>query len=71
MADKHRSTPVAVDNKLIITDRSGKVILVKADQTLEKLSSIDLGEEMTASPAVYDGKIFVRTFEAIYAFGEK
>ena len=71
MADKHRSTPVAVDNKLIITDRSGKVILVKADQTLEKLSSIDLGEEMAASPAVYDGKIFVRTFEAIYAFGEK
>lgn len=71
MADNHRSTPVAVDGKLVITDRSGKVILVKADQTLEKLSSIDLGEQITASPAVSRGKIFVRTFKALYAFGDK
>ena len=71
MADKHRSTPVAVDGKLVITDRSGKVILVRADQDLEMMSSIELGEETTASPAVSRGKIFVRTFEALYAFGEK
>ena len=71
MADKHRSTPVAVDGKLVVTDRSGKVILVKADESLKEISSIELGEETTASPAVSSGKIFVRTFEAIYAFGEK
>jgi outer membrane protein assembly factor BamB len=71
MADKHRSTPVAVDEKLVITDRSGKVILVQADDSLNEISSIELGEETTASPAVSGGKIFVRTFDALYAFGEK
>jgi len=71
MADKHRSTPVAVDGKLVITDRSGKVLLVQADDSLKEISSVDLGEETTASPAVSGGKIFVRTFEALYAFGEK
>ena len=71
MADKHRSTPVAVDGKLVIVDRSGKVILVKADESLEELSSIDLGEETLSSPAVSGGVIFVRTFDALYAFGEK
>ncbi len=71
MADRHRSTPIAVDGKLIITDRSGKVILVKADESLEELSSIALGEETLASPAVSNGKIFVRTFDALYAFGKK
>ena len=71
MADKHRSTPVAVDGKLVLTDRSGKVMLIKADESLEKISEIELGEETTASPAVAGGKIFVRTFDALYAFGEK
>jgi outer membrane protein assembly factor BamB len=71
MADKHRSTPVAVDGKLVIADRSGKVILVRADQDLEMLSSIELGEETLSSPAISNGKIFIRTFEALYAFGKK
>jgi len=71
MADKHRSTPVAIDGKLVITARNGEVLLVKADPSLEKLSSIELGEECTASPAVADGMIFVRTFDALYAFGSK
>ena len=71
MADKHRSTPVAVDGKLVVVDRAGKVMLVKADATLEELSVFELGEETTASPAVSNGKFFVRTFDALYAFGEK
>lgn len=71
MADKHRSTPVAVDGKLVVTDRSGKVLLIQADENLKEISSIDLQEETTASPAVSGGKIFVRTFRGLYAFGEK
>ena len=71
MADRHRSTPIAVDGKLVITDRSGKVILVKADESLEEISTIDLKEETLSSPAVAGGVIFVRTFGALYAFGNK
>ena len=71
LAGKHRSTPVAVDGKLVCTGRDGKVFLIEADKDLKEVSSIELGEETTASPAVANGKIFIRTFEALYAFGEK
>lgn len=71
LADRHRSTPVAVDGKLVITGRDGRVFLIKANKELTELSSIALGEETTASPAVSGGKIFVRTFEALYAFGNQ
>ena len=70
LADKHRSTPVAVDGKLVIVDRSGKLMLIEADEKLKEIAAIELGEETTASPAVADGIIFVRTFEALYAFGK-
>lgn len=70
LAGKHRSTPVAVDGKLVCTGRDGKVFLIEADKELKEISSIELGEETTASPAVANGKIFIRTFKALYAFGK-
>ena len=71
LADKHRSTPVAVDGKIVVVDRKGVVMLLEANDTLREISSIDLKEEATSSPAVSNGKLFVRTFESLYAFGEK
>lgn len=70
-SDKHRATPVAVDGKLIINGRKGTVFVVKAGPELEVLSKNQLGEETTASPAVSNGKVFIRTYKALYAFGEK
>lgn len=70
-ADKHRSTPVAVDGRLIVTDRKGTVFVVKAGPELEVLSKLQLKEETTASPAISNGRVFVRTYKALYAFGEK
>ena len=71
LADKHRSTPVAVDGRLIIADRKGTVFVIKAGPEFEVLSKCELEEETTASPAISNGKVFIRTYEALYAFGEK
>jgi hypothetical protein len=35
------------------------------------LAENDLDEVTTASPAISNGKIFVRTFEALYCFGDQ
>lgn len=69
-SDRHRSTPVAVDGKIYIAGRKGTVFVVKAGPELEVLAKNELGEETTSSPAVSNGKIFIRTFNALYAFGE-
>ena len=70
-ADKHRSTPVAVDGKLYIADRKGTMFVVKTGPELKVLSENKLGEETTASPAISDGRVFIRTYDALYAFGKE
>lgn len=66
-ADRHRSTPVAADGKLFVNGRDGKVVALKADSSFESLGSIDLQSETTASPAIANGMLYVRTFEELVA----
>jgi len=70
-ADKHRSTPVAVDGKIFIAGRKGNVFVVEAGPELKVLSKNKIGEETTASPAISNGRVFIRTYKALYAFGVK
>jgi hypothetical protein len=46
------------------------VTVTKAGRSFEILAQNDLGEDMSASPAVSNGRIYLRTFEALYAIGK-
>jgi outer membrane protein assembly factor BamB len=65
------ASPVAADNKVIFLSDSGKATVVKADRQWEILAVNDLGEESYATPAIADGKIFLRTRNALYCFGTR
>ncbi len=69
LAGNHRSTPVAADGKIILTSRDGQIYILQAGREFNVLSNRSLDEETTASVAVSDGVIYVRTYEAVYAFG--
>jgi hypothetical protein len=43
----------------------------EAGDTLKVLARNDLGERIMATPALLDGRVYVRTAEALYAFGEE
>src|SRR5262245_49169964 len=45
--------------------------VLKAGADWEVLSTFDLGERVIATPAIADGRVFVRTETALYAFGIK
>ena len=49
--------------------RDGTVSVFKADKDLELISERELKEQSVASPAVADGRIYIRTAKALYAFG--
>ncbi|MEZ6094553.1 MAG: PQQ-binding-like beta-propeller repeat protein [Pirellulaceae bacterium] len=70
-ADKHRSTPVVVNNRLYVVDRKGDLFAIEGGKVPRVLTTISLGEETTASPAIAGGRLYVRTFDALYAFGNK
>jgi outer membrane protein assembly factor BamB len=68
---RHRASPVYADGKVFLAARDGTVSVVQAGEEFKLLAQNKLGEDISASPAIAGGRIYVRTFEALYAFGEK
>jgi outer membrane protein assembly factor BamB len=69
--DRHRASPVYGDGHLYTCARNGKISVIEAGKELAIDSVNDLGEEITASPAIANGRIYVRTFQSLWAIGEK
>ena len=63
------SSPVAGDGKIYTASARGVVTVFEAADTLKVLARNDLGERIMATPALLDGKVYVRTEEKLYAFG--
>jgi outer membrane protein assembly factor BamB len=69
--DRHRASPVYADGHLYTCARNGKISVIQTGKELTIDSVNDLGEEITASPAISNGRIYVRTFKSLWAIGEK
>jgi outer membrane protein assembly factor BamB len=64
------SSPVAAGGKIFIASRNGIVTVFEAGEKLSILAQNDFGENITATPAVVDNKIYLRTSKWLYAFGK-
>jgi outer membrane protein assembly factor BamB len=69
--DPYFASPVAGDAKIYFASQSGKVTVVTAAGDWESLGVSDLGEEIWSTPALADGRLFIRTQKALYCFGRK
>ena len=67
--EEYYASPVAADGKIFVASASGKVTVLKADAQWEILGTNDLKEEIWATPAIAGGNLFIRTRNALYAFG--
>lgn len=65
------ASPVAADGKIFVVDTDGRLTVLKAGTQWEELSATDLGEAVVASPAICDGRIFVRTASRLYCFSQQ
>lgn len=55
------ASPVLVGDRLVVVDEGGKSVVVKADpKEFEKLGEGSVGEPVFASPAVANGKLYIR-----------
>ena len=63
------ASPVAGDGKIYTASARGVITVLAAGDELKVLASNDLGERIMATPALVGGRVFVRTEEALYAFG--
>jgi outer membrane protein assembly factor BamB len=66
---EYYASPVAADNKVFLASGEGKMTVLKAGAEWEVLRVNDMGEEVHATPALSEGRIYVRTHGAVYCFG--
>jgi outer membrane protein assembly factor BamB len=63
------SSPVAADQRIYIASVEGVVVVLEAGEKLNILATNKLDGGILATPAIVDGKIYVRTESHLYAFG--
>jgi outer membrane protein assembly factor BamB len=68
---EYYASPVAADGKVFLASNEGKITVLRAGGQWEVLGVNDLGDEIHATPALTDGRIYVRTRGLLYAFGAK
>lgn len=60
------ASPVAFDGKILLTSEDGDTFIIKAGPQHEVLRTNSIGEPVYASPAIADGKIFIRGEKHLY-----
>jgi len=65
----YSASPVAADGKVYLANEEGKVAVLKAGRDWELLAVNDLGEGTYATPALSEGRIYLRTDDALYCIG--
>lgn len=66
--DSYYASPVAGDGKVYFTSRSGIATVLEAGPEQKPLSVSDLADEVVATPALSDGRLYLRTHGALYCF---
>ncbi len=62
-------SPIWVDGLLYCINRAGDVVVMKAAATYELLAVNSLGEKSQATPAVADGRMYLRTYSHLISIG--
>ncbi|MDB6006368.1 MAG: outer rane biosis protein [Prosthecobacter sp.] len=72
LAGKHVPAPLALGDKLLFSNDRGESFLVRASpEKFEVVGQNQLGEAISASPAVADGALYIRTSGALYKIATK
>jgi len=63
------ASPICISGRLYCPDRDGNVIVIAAAAKFQSLGRTPLGEPTMATPAVADGRLFLRTAGHVFAVG--
>lgn len=63
------SSPVAADGRIYLSSEDGDIFVVKAGADFQVLATNPMGERLMATPALSDGKMYVRGEHNLFAIG--
>lgn len=64
------SSPMIVEGKVYLLDRTGIMHIFKADKEYKSLGDPELGEKSACTPAFTNGKIYIRGDKNLYCIGK-
>jgi outer membrane protein assembly factor BamB len=64
------ASPVGGDGKIYVVSQRGELTVISAQGQWQEISRARMGEDVFATPALVDGKIYLRTAGHLYCFGE-
>jgi len=67
--ENYYASPIGADGKVYIASEQGKVVVLRAAGDWEILAINELDSDIYATPAITDGQMYIRTRNALYAFG--
>jgi outer membrane protein assembly factor BamB len=68
---RYRASPVYADGKIFCTARDGTISVVKPGPKFQLLAINKLPDQISASPAISNGRIYLRGWDALYAIGQE
>jgi outer membrane protein assembly factor BamB len=67
--EDYYASPIGVDGKVYIASEHGKVVVLRAAGDWEILAINEFDSDIYATPAISEGKMYIRTRNALYAIG--
>lgn len=65
MGGNYSGSPLCIDGKLYGVEEGGKVVVIAAGAAFKELGTTELGDGFHSTPAVANGRLFLRTFERL------
>src|SRR5262249_50243578 len=65
------ASPVLINGNIYAITEDGAVIVLAADPTFKKVAESRLPEPVSASPAVADGRLYIRGKSTLFCIGKK
>jgi outer membrane protein assembly factor BamB len=63
------ASPIAYDGKFLLVGEDGEIFVIRAGPEFEVLATNSMGEKLWATPAIANGRIYIRGSEHLYAIG--
>ena len=70
-SSRHLASPVYGDGKIYVQGENGTIVVLQNGPKLKVLEKNELNETAAATPAIADGRIFIRTRGHLYCFAKK
>lgn len=68
-SDNNRASPAYANGNVYLAARNGTITVVKAGRQYEQLWQTSLDDLLTSSPVIANGRLYLRTNGALWAFG--